>query len=83
MGRLPANIAAFIATLLCVATEACAQPELTSTNGGLKLDPVKIVVLPLCASSHWYQYLPIIKELSRRGHSTQVTHRIGKILLAR
>ena len=34
--------------------------------------PLKVVVIPLSASSHWFQYLPVIKELSMRGHRIQV-----------
>lgn len=85
MGHLPANSAAFVVIiiLVCIATnvQTYAQPRLP--DGGN--DPVKIIVLPASAASHWYQFLPVIKELSRRGHSMQVhhvTHRNGRSFLA-
>ena len=35
--------------------------------------PAKFVVFPGCISSHWYQALAIIQELSKRGHIVQVS----------
>ena len=58
---------------LCAVAQVCSLPTptvLTQVTG-----PVKVVVIPVCVASHWFQSLAIIKELSHRGHSLQVGRR--------
>ncbi len=39
--------------------------------------PAKFVVIPGCVSSHWYQALSVIQELSKRRHKVQVSSKLS------
>ena len=59
---------------LCLSSPARAQPfdlQNAPAHAG-RNGPAKFVVIPVCASSHYYQSLAIVKELSARAHSVQV-----------
>ncbi|DBB18919.1 TPA: UDP glucuronosyltransferase 5, polypeptide G1, variant 3 [Trebouxia sp. C0006] len=56
--------------LLCIYVLhcVCAQPN----QQQVATAPLKVVAIPMSSSSHWFQALPLIRELSVRGHSCQV-----------
>ncbi|KAL0043379.1 hypothetical protein WJX79_003197 [Trebouxia sp. C0005] len=65
------DVILFLASCTCVCAQSLrAQPKFAKS-------PVKIVVVPASPSSHWFQFLPIIRELSTRGHSVQVVFTPG------
>ncbi|KAL3131772.1 UDP-glycosyltransferase [Trebouxia sp. C0009 RCD-2024] len=71
------NRLAFLAVLAYVVSVSHVRSQSTTSVaevlpkiGGSR--PAKFVVIPGCVTSHWYQALAVIQELSKRGHKVQV-----------
>lgn len=60
--------------LVALACLTCSQALSESTVPVFSADSIqaKFVVFPGCVTSHWYQALAVIKQLSNRGHEIQV-----------
>ncbi len=69
-----------IVVCLCAITQVYSQPTASVPNNVTDLWTVKLVVVPACGSSHWFQSLAIIKELSHRGHSIQVSRQTDRVV---
>lgn len=69
---------ACLAVLACLGTASHVQSQVTTGVPDVlpKVDSSRLanfVVIPGCVTSHWYQALAIIQELSKRGHKVQVS----------
>ena len=60
---------AALACLICAQVQSGSIPPALNASSSR---PAKFAVFPGCATSHWYQALAVIKELSKRGHQVQV-----------